>query len=76
MLGDHHGNYGCWWIHVNITRKMYAYGMPGVSIARPIGNHAITIEEFKTIYQIYRKYEGKDLFVFNNRRFDYDSVEG
>lgn len=76
VLGDHHGNYGCWWIHVNITRKMYAYGMPGVSIARPIGNHAITIEEFKTIYQIYRKYEEKDLFVFNNRRFDYDSVEG
>ena len=23
------GNYGCWWVHINITRKQYAYGMPG-----------------------------------------------
>ena len=47
--------------------------MPGVSLALPIGNHAITIDEFKTIYAIFKKYEGKELFTFSNERFDYDA---
>ena len=64
---------GCWWVHINITRKQYAYGMPGVSLALPIGNHAITIDEFKTIYAIFKRYEGKELFTFSNERFDYDA---
>ena len=72
-FGGYHGNYGCWWVHINITRKQYAYGMPGVSLALPIGNHAITIDEFKTIYAIFKKYEGKELFTFSNERFDYDA---
>ena len=72
-FGGYHGNYGCCWAHINITRKQYAYGMPGVCLSQPIGNHAITIEEFKTIYAIYKKYEGKGLFVFNTERFDYDA---
>lgn len=72
VLGDHHGNFGCWWVYVNITRKMFAYGMPGIEMVRSIGNHAITIDEFKTIYQIYKKYEGKDTYVFHKNRFDYD----
>lgn len=46
--------------------------MPGVGLAEPLGNHAITIEEFKTIYSIYKKYEGKELFVFSSAKFDYD----
>lgn len=61
----YHGHYdSCPWIFINITRKQYAYGMPGASLAVPIGNHAITIDEFKTIYGIYKKYEGKELFCF------------
>ena len=72
-FGGYHGNFGCWWVHINITRKLYAYGMPGVSLALPIGNHAITIDEFKTIYAIFKKYEGKELFTFSNERFDYDA---
>lgn len=72
-FGGYHGNYGCEWVHINITRKQYAYGMPGVCLAQPIGNHAITLEEFITIYDIYKKYEGKDIFVFHSERFDYDS---
>jgi len=48
-FGGYHGNYGCPWIHVNITRKQYAYGMPGVALAVPLGNHAITMDEFMTI---------------------------
>ncbi len=71
-FGGYHGNYGCWWAHVNITRKQFAYGMPGICLARPIGDHAITIEEFKTIYGIYQKYAGKEVFVFHRDRFDYD----
>ncbi|MBQ3391561.1 MAG: hypothetical protein IJG56_04100, partial [Clostridia bacterium] len=64
-FGGYHGNYGCWWAYINITRRQYAYGMPGIKLVQPIGNHAITIEEFKTIYAIYKKYEGKELYVFH-----------
>ena len=72
----YHGNFGCCpWIFVNITRKEYACGMPGVKITEPIGNHAITIGEFMTIYSIYKKYEGKELFTFHSERFDYDKTE-
>lgn len=60
----YHGNYSCRWAYVNITRKQYAYGMPGVALVQPIGNHAITIQEFEEIYGIYKKYQGLDLFVF------------
>lgn len=73
-FSGYHGNYGCWWAYVNITRREYAYGMPGVSLARPQGNHAITLDEFRTIYKIYQKYNGKDLFVFHSKPFDYDQV--
>jgi len=71
-FSGYHGNYGCPWVYVNITRKEYAYGMPVVGLAVPLGNHAITMDEFMMIYNIYKKYEGKDLFVFHSERFDYD----
>ena len=71
-FGGYHGNYGCPWVHVNITRKQYAYGMPGVAFAVPLGNHAITMDEFMTIYEIYKKYDGQELFTFHSERFDYD----
>lgn len=54
----------CSWAFVDITRKLYACGMPGVEITPPIGNHAITIPEFMTIYTIYKKYEGMGYLVF------------
>ena len=72
-FGGYKGNFGCPWVYVNLTRKQFAYGMPGVSLVQPIGNHAITIEEFQTIYSIFKKYERKELFVFHEKRFDYDS---
>ena len=68
--GSNKGSYGCPWVHVDITTKQYAHGMPGVEIVGTIGDHAITISEFMTIYNIFRKYEGKCLFVFNGNRFD------
>jgi hypothetical protein len=72
-FAGYHGNYGCSWVHVNITRKQYAYGMPGVELVKPIGNHAITMEEFMTIYEIYEKYEGKNPLVFHSVNCDYDT---
>lgn len=61
--------HGCWEyvtaIYINLNSKKYAMGMPGIRLFEHIGNHAITIEEFKTIYAIYKKYEGKALFVFD-----------
>lgn len=72
-FAGYHGNYGCYWAHVNITRKQYAYGMPGVCLAVPIGNHAVTIDEFMTIYRIYEKYQGKNPLVFHSVNCDYDA---
>ena len=75
-FGGYHGCYrSCCWAHINITRKQYAYGMPGVCLAQPIGDHAITIGEFRLIYGIYKKYEGKGVFVFREERFDYDAEQ-
>ena len=69
-LGTYKGCFGCPWAHVDITTKQYAYGMPGVSFVGELGNHAITISEFMTIYNIFKKYENKELFVFYENRFD------
>lgn len=51
-------NYDMPWVYVNINSKSYARGMPGIGVTKILGNHAVTIEEFKTIYNIYHKYEG------------------
>lgn len=56
-----HGVYaGCYWVWVNINSKSYANGMPGICMAPYIGPHAITVGEFMTIYNIYKKYKGKE----------------
>lgn len=47
------------WIYVNINNKRYAFGIPGVAITEPVGEHAITIEEFLIIYDIYKKYDSE-----------------
>ena len=46
--------------------------MPGVEIVGVFGDHAITIDEFMVVFEIYKKYENKGLFVFDKERFDYD----
>lgn len=51
------GSYlGVDWVFININSKIFAPGMPGVQITRPIGQHAITFDEFKAIYEIFEKY--------------------
>ena len=73
--GTNKGSFDCPWAYVDITTKQYAYGMPGVSFIGEIGNHAITISEFMTIFNIYKNYENKGLFVFREKRFDCDKDE-
>lgn len=46
------------WIYINILSKVYAPGLPGVGVTAVVCDHAITFEEFKTIYNIFKKYEG------------------
>ena len=46
-------------VYINITRKQFSYSKTGVALARIIGNHSITIDEFKTIYNIYKRFEAE-----------------
>lgn len=52
---------GVW---VNLNNKLFAIKQ-GIRCFEEIGHHAITIDEFKTIYEIYKKYNGKAPFVFD-----------
>ena len=55
------GHYDCCdWAFVNITYKLFAYGMPGVEIVKSVGGHAITLDEFYLIWNIYAKYQDLD----------------
>ena len=58
------GHYGCEWVFVNITHKLFAYGMPGIQIVHPTGNHAIRLNDFYAIYDIYERYEKMPLMDF------------
>ena len=55
------------WIFVNINNKLYAYGIPGIKITTPIGNHAISVEEFKLIYDIYKQYDDNHPLVMTKK---------
>lgn len=64
------------WIFINLNAKIYANGVPGIELAKPFGNHAITIEEFKSIYQIYKKYEGLSVLSFEKiNKVNYGELE-
>ncbi len=55
---------GCPWIFVNLNNKIYAFGMPGIQITQEFGNHAVTIDEYMEIYNIFEKYQGKKTLEF------------
>lgn len=59
-----YGFWDCPWVWVNIETKVYGRGRPGVAYAGVIGGHAITIDEFMTIYEIYKKYIGYKVLEF------------
>lgn len=48
------------WIYINIESKQIARGMPGISVTGCIKNHAVTVDEFKIIYNIFKQYDGLD----------------
>ena len=53
-----HGHYGMDWVFINLNSMVYAPGMPGIKVVESIREHAVTIEEFKTIWGIFARYEG------------------
>lgn len=54
----------CSWIYIDLNNKTFSFGMHGVELFEVIGSHAITVEDFKTIFEIYEKYRNKKLFEF------------
>ena len=46
------------WMFINISSKVFAKGRPGIGLAPVSGNHAVTFDEFLTIYNIFKQYEG------------------
>jgi len=73
----HWSYWACPWMWVSLDLKRFAWGRPGVGLAHAYRDHAVTVEEFykiKDIYdagidiessdivnEIYKKYEGLDL---------------
>ena len=58
------------WLYVNIYSKVFAKGRAGINLAPVVGNHAITFDEFVTIYNIYKKYEGFSTLKMTQREQD------
>ena len=50
------GTYCMEWIYINIHSKIFAPGIPGIKVTDVVCNHAITFDEFLTIYEIFNKY--------------------
>lgn len=60
--------------YVNITRRQYAFGKAGVQLGLPIGNASITIKEFRTIWNIYKKHlKAGECFNHRDEPFIYQS---
>lgn len=55
------------WLYINIYSKVYSKGMYGAALTKVVGDHAITFDEFLTIYSIYKKYDGLDVLKMNEQ---------
>ena len=53
------------WLFINPYSKVYAKGVPGIGLAPVVCEHAITFDEFLTIYNIYKKYSGLGTLKMN-----------
>lgn len=62
----------CPWLFIDLNKKVYSLAIPGIKYTGVIGDHAIKLSEFYTIYNIYKQYENKDVFTFKSKRFDYN----
>ncbi len=56
------GFWGCSWYFIDVENMQYKPGRPGVGYGKIINEHAITLDEFIVIYNIYKKYKNKNLF--------------
>lgn len=56
------GFWGCPWYFVDIENNKYKPGSPGKSYGRVIGNHAITLNEFLLINEIFNNHENELVF--------------
>lgn len=61
-------------IHINIWSKIYASANPGVVLTKVVGNHAITFDEFCTVYNIYKKYHKFNITKMN-REEQYEYIK-
>lgn len=64
--GFHAWRYKGWfsavdWIYVNIRTKTFEMGVPKTGPTGVVGDHAVSFEEFLSIYDIYNKYRGSDV---------------
>ena len=64
------GFWGCPWYFVDIEKKEFKPGRPGLSYGKEFGGHAITFDEFKTIYEIFKKYKGLELLKWESDKVD------
>ena len=54
------------WVFVNLYSKVFAPGLRGYRVTSVVCEHAITLEEFEVIYNIFKKYEGLDVLMMTN----------
>lgn len=56
------------WVFVKLGSMTYVPGILGIPMGDPIGNHAVTINEFWTLYYMFKsvfdKYKGLNVFEF------------
>ena len=51
------------WVFVNPYSKVFAPGLRGYKVTSIVCDHAVTLEEFEVIYNIFKKYEGLDVLM-------------
>ena len=51
------------WVFVNPYSKVFAPGLRGYRVTSVVCEHAVTLEEFEVIYNIFKKYEGLDVLM-------------
>lgn len=64
QLWEVYAHYGCPWYYINIMTKVYAHGIACVRVTDAVGEHAVTVNEFFIINDIYSKYRDKEIFEF------------
>ena len=52
-------------VFVNPYSKVFAPGLRGYKVTSVVCDHAVTLEEFEVIYNIFKRYEGLDVLMMN-----------